>query len=919
MLDDKHGLLLDERPRRSPRALHLLGATALALVALSWSPLAPFPRRPPNAPEILAKCASLHVPAGPHPDFFSRAVSDRFVPGTKATLIRNATIWTGREAGNEVVYGDVLLDGGIIKAVGTVSGVVLRDPNVNEINAGGKWLTAGMFDLHSHVGVFSMPDSRGASGDFMSSDGPVVPWMRSIDGLNTHDASYELAVAGGLTGGLILPGSGNAIGGQAFAIKFRPTAERTPSSKLIDSPLGQTVVDRNHPPRWRHMKHACGENQLRYGSRFDSAWAFRQGYEEARKIRDAQDAYCAKATSGKWDEIEKVEFPYSLKWEALVDVLRGRVKVNTHCYEAVDFDQIVRLTNEFKFPIAAFHHASEAYLVTDLLKKTWGGTPAVAIFATNGRYKREAYRASEFAPKILAENGVPVVMKTDHPIINSRDILFEAQKAHYYGLPTNLALASVITSPVIAAGLDHRLGYIKEGYDADVVLWDAHPLQVGATPTQVFIDGIPQISSPYTVPGVKPQTAPRTPRWDRESAAALKYEGLAPLEPRRRARAVAFVNVGAAKERVSVLNGRVVQEHELGYLRMEETIDLQGGHIVPGLISFGSRLGMEEIASEGSTSDGPIIDPLMAGVPSILGDAGAAIRAVDGLRFETRHALLAYRTGVTAAVATPIGLGIFQGVSTFFRLGEVHALAPGAVLKEAVALHLTIRRPSASLINYTNGLAIPSISTQIATLRRLLTDNVQGETGRLFTRAAKGEIPLVLTATSADVMAALLRMKRDLETKEHDIKLRMVFNNANEAHLLAKEIGEAGVGVILTPIRPFPTTWDERRIVPGPPLTKETALTILLRHNVTVGVGIREEWEAQHTRFMLKWAMEESSGLLDEGGALALATSNIAKLLGLDAAEDTDFVAYSGGSWHEQESKVVAVLSPARNVVDIFS
>lgn len=91
------------------------------------------------------------------------------------------------------------------------------------------------------------------------------------------------------------------------------------------------------------FRHACGENQLRYGSRFDSAWAFRQGYEAARKIRDAQDAYCAKATAGKWDDIEHTEFPYSLEWEALVDVLRGRVKVNTHCYEAVDFDQIVRV------------------------------------------------------------------------------------------------------------------------------------------------------------------------------------------------------------------------------------------------------------------------------------------------------------------------------------------------------------------------------------------------------------------------------------------------------------------------------------------------------------------------------------------------------------------------------------------------
>jgi len=186
-------------------------------------------------------------------------------------------------------------------------------------------------------------------------------------------------------------------------------------------------------------------------------------YETARKIKVKQDEYCAKALDGQWQNLG--EFPEELQWEALVDVLRGRVKVgmiwyslqanismcpfqvHNHCYEAVDLDGLVRvriissrysailinlsniqLTNEFKFSIAAFHHAHETYLVPDLLKKAYGAgvffrfiphilmsfigsTPAIALFATNGRYKREAYRGSEFAPRILAEHGLRVVMK----------------------------------------------------------------------------------------------------------------------------------------------------------------------------------------------------------------------------------------------------------------------------------------------------------------------------------------------------------------------------------------------------------------------------------------------------------------------------------------------------------------------------
>ena len=113
-----------------------------------------------------------------------------------------------------------------------------------------------------------------------------------------------------------------------------------------------------------------------------------------------------------------------------MDVLRGKVKVNdpptdgggplndpdvyqvnVHIYGAVDFTSIIGLSNEFGFPIAAFHHAHEAYLVPDVLKKAWGGVPGVAIFATNARYKREAYRGSEYAAKILHENGIRVAMK----------------------------------------------------------------------------------------------------------------------------------------------------------------------------------------------------------------------------------------------------------------------------------------------------------------------------------------------------------------------------------------------------------------------------------------------------------------------------------------------------------------------------
>lgn len=146
------------------------------------------------------------------------------------------------------------------------------------------------------MGVEAAPSLSGAD-DTNSLKGPILPWLRSIDGLNTHDDSYQLAVAGGVTTSLILPGSANAIGGQAFVIKPRQTNERSPQSLLLEPPFGLngTTLDHNVPPRWKHIKHACGtvisfshlavphqlflgENPSRVYSatRMDTAWAFRE-------------------------------------------------------------------------------------------------------------------------------------------------------------------------------------------------------------------------------------------------------------------------------------------------------------------------------------------------------------------------------------------------------------------------------------------------------------------------------------------------------------------------------------------------------------------------------------------------------------------------------------------------------------------
>ena len=273
----------------------------------------------------------------------------------------------------------------------------------------------------------------------------------------------------------------------------------------------------------------------------------------------------------------------------------------------------------------------------------------------------------------------PLIFQSDHPVLNSRYLLYEAQQAHYYGLPQHLALSSVTANPASAAGLSHRIGVLREGVDADVVLWDSHPLHLGAIPRQVWIDGIPQLGEPQTASevlvgqpkkGQEFKVAPTVPLWDAERKVAVKYEGLPPLGAKKsEAGKVVLSNVRevwirgeqGVKERwsarpgqeggtVVLLHGAIACVGREGWCLSSSgmntsswgdgvEIDLHGGSVGPGLMTFGSPIGTEEISSEPSTGNGPMLNPYDQSIPNILRDSAGVVQAVDALKFATRGAL----------------------------------------------------------------------------------------------------------------------------------------------------------------------------------------------------------------------------------------------------------------------------------------
>jgi len=332
-------------------------------------------------------------------------------------------------------------------------------------------------------------------------------------------------------------------------------------------------------------------------------------------------------------------------------------------------------------------------------------------------------------------------------------------------------LVTLLTEPSLMSHVEQAL---------DIVIWDSHPLSLGATPKQVYIDGIPQLINPQVSPKSEIfQVVPKTPDFDKEAKEAVEYEGLPPLTPREGSDVI-FMNVksiwsqveddivetfnaeeGVAARLSSVLvrAGRIecIAEQGMASSCMPaelhgrvEAIDLEGGMLSPGLTTFGSPIGTVEIRLESSTNDGTVFDPLRQTVPSILGGDDTLVRAVDGLEFEGRNTLLAYRSGVTMAVTAPSGSGFWRGLSVAFHTGAKNALQKGAIVQDVASLHVGLRKGDTA-----------SVSTEIAVLRRLL---LSGEPGSAFAAAAQGDIPLVVDVENADIIATLVRLKDEVES-----------------------------------------------------------------------------------------------------------------------------------------------------------
>jgi imidazolonepropionase-like amidohydrolase len=377
-------------------------------------------------------------------------------------VIKNATIMTVTH-GN-IKNGSIYIKDGKIAAVGEN---VNAPSSATVIDAGGKYLTPGIVDCHSHIAL---------DDDVNEATSPVTPQMMMKDAFDYQDKAIYRALAGGVTTSLLLHGSANMIGGQAVVIKHK---------------YGDTRDAMLFPNAPGSIKFASGENPKRvYGSRdqlpstrMGNFAVQRQALVEAQDYMREWDAYNDKVKRGDKDASPPKR---DLKLEALADVLRGKLMVQIHCYRADEMLTEMAMAKEFGYNLRAFHHALEAYKVADQLAANNVG---IATFADWWGFKQEAWDAIPWNAVMAMRKGVKVAIKSDSEDYTRRLNQEAAKTIRYGGATEDEALKMITLNPAWIIGVDNRVGSIDVGKDADLVIWDGYPLSTTGAPEKVWIDG----------------------------------------------------------------------------------------------------------------------------------------------------------------------------------------------------------------------------------------------------------------------------------------------------------------------------------------------------------------------------------------------------------------------------------------------
>lgn len=820
-------------------------------------------------------------------------------------VFTNATIYTGTTE-KPLEKATLIVRSGKIVAVGADK--IPDGATVTDLK--GAVIIPGLVDTHSHIGLYAKPNvSAHSDGNEMS--GPVQGIVRAGDSVWPGDPGIRMARAGGVTTANIMPGSGNVIGGQTLYCKLRgDTVEAMQvTGKLPD---GTVILG--------GLKMANGENPKGYGrnksqapfTRMKVAALQRSEFVKAKEYQRKWQEYHAKKKKGE----EATEPARDLALEPLVEVLERKRTVHFHCHRADDLMTAIRLSEEFGFELV-LQHATEGYRIASIIAKKKIPVSLTLIDSPGG--KAECVGLLDENAAVLDKAGVPVTINTDDSVTESRFLLRTGAIAVRGGLSEAKALHALTLGAARVLHLDHRVGSLEPGKDADFVILSGQPFSVYTKVRETWIDGQKRFDAadalqrpyrdggfalpPGTVLPAVPVIAP--PKefdtgGDPGTRMATSPDKSTIIYANR-------IHVGdgtvLTDSAILITNGKITKIMPFAKASFPKTANrITTADVTPGLIDTFCTAGLSGAWNIPADQDQDEIS-----------DASQTdLRVFDG--FNPHESLLEFlrMNGVTVTHTTPGRRVILGGTSGVFRLKEATV--------EKAALHPTF----ALLVNLgevPKGQSGPKTRMGVAGLVRKTFVEAQAHAAKpakdrtpnpkldALLPALEGKTPVIFAAHRADDIRTALRLADEFQ-------LQPIIALGTEAYLLADELAKRKVPVIVHPTM---------QRAGGSMETLNTLLAnaaILKQKGVPVTICTGFEGYVPKSRNLRAEAALAAANGLGHAAALQAVTLDAAKLLGIDkthgsiaVGKTADLVLYDGDPF-EHTTHVTQTIIDGRVVYD---
>lgn len=845
---------------------------------------------------------------------YSCAIAGSDAPAAdEVVAYRGARILTA--AGQPIEKGVLVVQKGKIVAVGPQATVEIP-AQARIVDLTGKTIIPGLVDTHSHVGIYPKPQVP-AHSDGNEGSGAVQSSLRALDAIWPEDPGVRVALAGGVTTANIMPGSGNVIGGQTLYVKLRGNSVE--AMRIRDMPVlgGLKMANGENPKNFNFTR-----NKQPPGTRMKLTAMQREQFTRAQDYQKKWAVYKKAVADGK--DVPAPETDLGL--DSLVEVLERKRTVHFHTHRADDLMTAVRLSEEFGFELV-IQHGTEGYRIADELARRKIPVSLTLVDSPGG--KMETAALLEETAAILDKAGVLVAINTDDFITESRFFLRTGAIALRGGMSEDSVLKAQTIRPARMLHLDHRIGSLETGKDADFVVLSGSPYSTYTHVLATYIEGdqvfdrskhqdwtyqaggfaVAQPARvPKTPPDLQPQPAARAPETAGETPAFKD----APTRYAIRAGRVHTVARGTIVNGVVLVrDGKIEAVGTIDELKIPaNTPVLTAAVVTPGLIDAHTVVpptGALNLTADQDQDEGS--DPNQAD-----------LRVLDA--FNPNEPLLEFlrMQGVTVIHAFPGRQNVIAGQTGIFRTS-----GPSAE-------KMTIRFPAGLLVNlgeipkktYPNKLPTTRMGTA-ALVRNALAQAQSDARKRAATKeedkkpprnlklealnlAIDGKVPVVFSAHRTDDLDTALRI-----AKEYNLKAQL--DLAAEAYLMADRIAMARVPVIVHPTMQRPAEMETLN-------THLCNAAVLAEHKIPLAIGTGFESYVPKTRVVRhEAAMAMTNGLGFER-ALQAITLDAAKILAIDdrfgslePGKLADIVLYDGDPF-EHATHVTHTIQEGRVVYD---